>query len=242
MGELEHSLHITPTSHEAGRLEIHESAAAAGCYTFVEESIIVDEYIDPGLLRDIRSSVPRYVPLLARRLYRTPAGADELHTYHVIGMYIPDPREEYEADYVRVDRYPKDFPFDPRKIQTLRTLWAPWPKDSLEFSVAAPPAEVEFGPWVAESMKRLKKLFDGVISLDSETGRTKQITTTRDTLNEILDAEEKRDAELVASAMKEARYRMRHNWRWFKEAADKERLVPEPPDDASRPKTFDLKG
>lgn len=221
-------------------MEIHERAIDVGSYTFVSESFMIADTVDPGLVREIRNAVPRYVPLLCRRLYKTPAGTVERHDYHVIGMYIPDPTASHQTDYVRIDWAPRGFPFDTKKIQAMRTLWAPWPKESFEFTISAPPAEVSFGPWVVESMKALKKAMDGVIAFDTKTGRTKQVTTTKDLLFEILNAEAKRDKELETKAMEEARYRMRHNWRWLKEAADKERLVPEPPDDASEPKTFDM--
>jgi hypothetical protein len=235
--------HVLPTDVKAeASMGIHESASDAGCFTFIGESVVVDDQIDPGLLRDIRNSVPRFVPLITRRRYRTPANTEITVPYHVIGMYIPDPADEFVADYIRIDRYPRNFPFDPRKIQTLRTLWKQWPKETTEYALCAPPAPVEFGPWVADSMKNLKKAMEGVIGFDSETGRTHQITTTRDTLNEILHAESERDKRIEKQAMQEARYRMRHNWRWFKEAADNERFVPEPPDDASKKVILDLKG
>jgi hypothetical protein len=54
---------------------------------------------------------------------------------------------------------------------------------------------------------------------------------TVDKLNEILETEERRDEEIRQKAIDEARYRMRHNWKQFKKAADEERWTPEPPDD-----------
>lgn len=51
-----------------------------------------------------------------------------------------------------------------------------------------------------------------------------------DKLKDILEAGSRQDEKIVEEARKEARYRMRHNWRQMKEAIDAGRWAPEPPD------------
>ena len=217
-------------------MEIATSASQAGAYEFVgEEFFVEDSCPDPVLVRTIQREVdPRYVPLRCKRIYRSPAGTLLTRVYHVIGRYIPEPRDEGSTQYVRLSYVPRNFPFPLDKIQPLRTLWAPWEKDTVEFDSNYPPAEVEYGPWVVESMRALRKAFDGMIALETTPDGSlsaKQRDTTRDTLNEILAAEARRDEEMMSSAREEMRYRIRHNWRHLKNAADEGRWT-EPPSPA----------
>ena len=214
-------------------LDIHETARDAGCFTFVTEVWTVDDS-HPELTRDIRRlAEPRYVPLLCRRIYLSPAGTEVGETYHVVGKYIEHPEEEYHEANVRLAYVPRGFPFPPDKIQPLRTLWAPWPKGSVEYLNNSPPARVEIGPWLLDQMRSLRKLMDGSIRIrDDKSGRTtvEHLDCTPDKLAEILRAGEDLDLKLVEDARKEARYRMRHNWRQMKSAIDAGRWAPEPPD------------
>ena len=221
-------------------MEIHESARAAGCFTYVGEEFYVDDVIDPVIVKEIRVFDPNYVPLLCKRLYVSPLGMIVSKQYHVIGRHIEFPQEGYETENVRLAIVPKGFPFNPDKIQPLRTLCANWPKGSLEWIIAAPPAEVKPGKWLVEQMQAVHKCFDLGPSIGKDKkGRTGR-QTTQDKLNEILHAEEKRDEKVMAEAMADARYRARHNWRHLKRAWDQGRINPEPPD---APKPFvDLKG
>lgn len=239
-------------------MEIAQKAADAGQYAYLGEAIFVDDIIDPGLVRQIREFVPTYVPLITRRRYRTPAGTEIERLYHVIGRYIEHPTEYFLDGAVKLAHVPPGFPFPANMIHPLRTLWAPWkgpnerdpehgsPPDP-EWTRSEPPAYVKPEQWLVEQMRGLQKALEMQVSLATdEEGELHQTTAgqrdfTVDKLNEILTREQKRDDELAAKAMGEARYRMKHNWRQFKAAADKEEWSPEPPDD--RPKPFvDLGG
>jgi hypothetical protein len=219
-------------------LDIANTPAEAGAYEFLGEEFFVDESVpDPSLVRQIREEAdPRYVPLRCKRVYKSPAGTVISRTYHVIGRYIPTPTEEGSEQYIRVSHVPRRFPFPLDRIQALRTLWAPWEKGTVEFTNCSPPAEVDFGPWVVEQMRALRKFFDASLRIDTDKNgemSTTQVDTTRDKLNEILNSESKRDEALMAEAREEARYRVRHNWRQLKQAADEGRWT-EPPA-ATRP-------
>lgn len=219
---------VHPSPVPPAPLTIHEDARSAGCYTFVAEVWSVDES-HPELTRQIRLEAdPHYVPLLCRRIYLSPAGTEVSRTYHVIGKYIPFPTEEYRDAYVRLSSVPRGFPFPANMIQPLRTLWAPWEKGTTEYENNTPPAEVEFGPWVVEQMRALRKLFDLKIRIEGD--KVVQEDTTARKLKEILEAESVRDEKMVEAARREARYRMRHNWKQLKEAADNGRWSPEPPE------------
>lgn len=237
-------------------MEISERGNAAGHYELLGEAFFVDDIIDPSLVREIREFVPEYVPLLTKRRYRTPAGTEVEHVYHIVGRYIEHPTEYFEDAAVRLSHVPRGFPFDPKKIHPLRTLWAPWkgpnekyegsPPDS-EWTRSAPPVYVKPERWLVEQMRALHKALEMKITIATdEAGELHQTSDgqrdyTVDKLKEILEREEKRDEELAAAALDEARYRMKHNWRQFKAAADKEEWSSEPPDD--RPKPFvDLGG
>lgn len=237
-------------------IPIEESAADAGQYAFLGEAIFVDDIIDPGLVRQIREFVPEYVPLLTRRRYRTPAGTEIERIYHIIGRYIEHPTEYFEDGAVKLAHIPTGFKFPPDKIHPLRTLWAPWkgPNERFEGSPAdpewgrsEPPAYVKPEQWLVVQMRALHKALEMQIALATDEGGELHQTSvgqrdfTVDKLKEILNREQKRDDELAAKALDEARYRMKHNWQQFKAAADKEEWSPEPPDD--RPKPFvDLGG
>jgi hypothetical protein len=217
-------------------MEIATSAAQAGAYELVGEEFFVEESCpDPVLVRTIQREVdPRYVPLRCKRIYRSPAGSLITRVYHVIGRYIPEPRNEGSAQYVRLSHVPRNFHFPTNKIQPLRTLWAPWEKDTVEYEANYPPAEVEYGPWVVESMRALRQAFDGAIALETSPDGSlsaKQRETTRDKINEILNAEARRDEEMLRTAREEMRYRIRHNWKHLKNAADEGRWT-EPPSPA----------
>lgn len=218
-------------------LDIHENARDAGCYEFLQEFFFVDENDpDPSLVRQIREEAdPRYVPLRCRRVYRSPANTEIVRTYHVIGKYIPNPQDGYEHSYLELQRVPSNFPFPKDKIQALRTLWAPWPKGTTEYMNSTPPAEVEFGPWVVQQMRALRKAFDAPVAIVEGTdgvSHVKQVATTRDVLFEILNEQQEIDNRMMEAAREEARYRVRHNWPQLKKAADEGRWTPDPPEAA----------
>lgn len=226
------------------QIPIHERAADAGVYQLMDTSFFVDDQIDPAIVKEIRSFEPYYVPLLVKRLYRTPAGTAHYAQWHCIGRYIPDPQDGYEHATVKLEHVPPGFPFDPKKIHELRTLCAPWPSGSTEYRLGVPPAYVKPGRWLVEQMRALNKALDIGVSLETnEEGelQQRQKETMQDKLNEILRAESERDEKIQADAMDEARQAMKENWRFFKEAAEKERWLPEPPDAAPKP-FVDLKG
>jgi len=230
---------VSRVPNSATPMDIHSTPASAGVYEFIGEEWFVDESTpSPVYVRQIRAEAdPRYVPLRCRRIYRTPAGTTISRTYHVIGKYIPPENlTEYGEDkYVRLTHYPHNFPFPVDRIQPLRTLWAPWEKGTVEYQNCVPPEEVEFGPWVVEQMRAIRKAFDGLIKIDTDAvsgeSHVHQASTTRDTLNEILHAESERDEALMTAAREEARYRIRHEWRHLKQAADEGRWT-EPPSTA----------
>jgi hypothetical protein len=218
-------------------LEIHERAVDAGCYEFITELWFIDDRVASHYVRAIREAVPHYVPLKCRRVYRTPTGTDEFVDYHVIGSYIEHPNEGYEDDYLRLQFVPLGFPFPSDKIQALRTLRAEWPKGSLEANQAKPDPPVEFGPWVVEQMRSVRKFFDGAIRIDGDDVRQGDFQA--DKMRAIVNAERKRDKEVQEQTMQEVRYRVRHDWRNLKTAIDNERWAPEPP---AKKLTLDLKG
>ena len=78
-------------------LPIGEKASDVGAYTYLGETIWVDDIIDPVLVKEIRTFVPEYVPLLTKRRYRTPAGTEIERTFHVIGRYIKNPNPGFEV-------------------------------------------------------------------------------------------------------------------------------------------------
>lgn len=217
-------------------IDIAGNAREAGAYEFVTEEFFIEEnQPDPVYVRQIWAEADdRYVPLRCRRVYRSPAGTDVVKTYHVIGKYIPNPTEAGSNQYVRISHAPRRFQFPLDRIQPLRTLWAPWDKDKdpVEFANNTPPAELEFGPWVVEQMRAIRKYFDSTIAIETEAdgeAHTKQVETTRDKLNQILHAEANRDEQMMAAAKEEARYRTRHNWQQFKRAAEEGRWTVPPP-------------
>jgi hypothetical protein len=237
---------VSKADAEPMQMEIAEKANATGSYEFLGEAFFVDDVIDPSIVRRIREFVPEYVPLLVKRQYRTPAGTEIQAVYHVIGRYIEHPTEYYQDSAVKLATVPNGFPFNPRKIHPLRTLWAPWagpnergegsPPDP-EWRISAPPGYVKPEGWLVEQMRALHKALEMKIVVETdEDGEVHQTTDgqrdfTVDKLNDILEAEARRDEEIRKKAIGEARYRMRHNWKQFQEAADKERWTPEPPDD-----------
>lgn len=91
------------------------------------------------------------------------------------------------------------------------------------------PSKVWWKPWTWRSGEWVRE--EGELRQTSEGQRDFTI----DKLNEILDKEEKREADICKKALDEARYRMKHNWAFFKAAADKEEWGPEPLDDRPRP-------
>ncbi len=217
-------------------LDIVENAREAGCYQFVAETWAVDES-HPELTDSIRKEAdPRYVPLLCKRIYLTPAGTEISRTYHVIGKYIEFPTEEYKDENVRLSYVPRNFPFPSDKIQALRTLWAPWDtRDEggkyhhpVEYNNNTPPEVVEIGPWLLEQMKALRKFFDSSVRIDGD--EVRQGDFEADKKLDILEAETRADLARIEAAREEARYRMRHNWRQMKEAVDNGRWSPEPPE------------
>jgi len=224
-----------PNSDKA--LGIHENAADAGCYTFLGETFIVDDEIDPALVQAIRAVDPKYVPLRVRRRYKSPAGSEEMHSYHVIGRYIEEPKDGFEHDYLDLQWVPPGFPFPRDKVQPLRTLWVRWkgpnedyqgsPADP-EFVRAEPPMPVKPDWWLVGQLAAVRKYFDTMISIDTETGDVSTRESMQDKLRLIRDAEDKRDEEVCRQATEEARYRMRHDWQKFKRAADEGRWFPEP--------------
>ena len=231
-------------------MDIAEKASATGSYEYLGESIFVDDIIHPDIVRRIREFVPEYVPLLTKRRYKNPAGQPVEAMYHIIGRYIENPTEYFEDATVKLEHVPHDFPFDPKKIHPLRVLWAPWAgpndkyegsKPDLEWSISAPPGYVKPEGWLIESMRALHHALEMKIALKTnEEGEVHQTSEgqrdfTIDKLNEILDKEEKRDADICKAALDDARYRMKHNWRFFKAAADKEEWGPEPLDDRPQP-------
>lgn len=224
-------------------LEISESAQEAGCYTFVGESFSVDEN-HQSLTDSIRREAdPRYVPLLCKRVYLTPAGTEMNRTYFVVGRYIEFPTEEYKDDAIRLSYVPRGFPFDSTKIHAMRTLWAPWDtRDSegkyhhpVEYSNATPPEVVEIGPWLLSQMNALRKFFDTTIRIEGDDISSADFES--DKLRTILELETEADSRRMAAAREEARYRMRHNWQQMKVALDNGRIASEPP---STPIHFDL--
>lgn len=208
-------------------LEIHESARAAGCYEFVTELWFVDERVAEHYVKEIREAIPRYVPLMCRRIFRNPQGSEERFDYHVTGMYIPYPNEGHEDSYIRLAYVPRGFPFPADKIQPLRTFAAEWEKGSLESNQAKPAIPIPFGPWVVEQLKSTQKFFQGAIQING--GHVSQGDFVKDKLRAILTAESKRDDEMCEKARAEARYRVRHNWKQLKDAIDNERWQSEPP-------------
>jgi hypothetical protein len=215
-------------------LDIHESASAAGQWTFVEERFFIDPVIDPAIVRDIRVFDKCYVPLITKRLYKTPAGTMVMKQYHVVGRYIENPKEGYEDKAVYLASVPPSFKFNKNKIHALRTLWAPWPTPespggaSIEWKVGMPPAEVKVGRWLVEQLAAVNKFFDIGVEIDKDGNQIGTTAHTVEKMRQIMETEENRDARIQREAMTEARYRMKNDWRHFKEAADAERWGPEP--------------
>lgn len=210
-------------------LVVHETAESAGVYRFREEHFYVDDVIDPQIVRDIRVFDPCYVPLLVRRIFRAPNGGRVMKQYHVVGRYIENPTENYKNDYVKLEHIPRGFKFHPRKIHALRTLWAPWPGPdeeggpSREWVLNAPPAEVTPGRWLVDQLAAVHKFFDVGMELsekDGELVQTGTVGSTVDRLATILNAREEAEKKIMANAMAEARYKMRHNWAQMKSAID----------------------
>lgn len=219
-------------------LPVAENARQAGCYQFVGEHWSVDEHHKELTSAIRREADPRYVPLLCKRIYLSPAGTEITRTYHVVGRHIPFPTDEYKDSAIHLSTVPRGFPFPPDQIHPLRTLWAPWDTQDeegrfhhpVEYSNNTPPEEVQIGPWLLEQMCALRKFFDSSILIDGEDVRTGDFQT--DKLAQILEAQTLADAKRMDTAREEARYRMRHNWRQVKDALDNERWAPEPPEAA----------
>lgn len=225
------AVHTSPKSDatDSPVLHIAENARDAGCYTFVTEVWFVDED-HPGLTGAIRREAdPRYVPLLCRRVYLSPAGTEITRTYYCIGRHIPFPTEDYKEAAIHLETVPRHFPFPTDSIHPLRILWAPWdtldedrkPHHPVEFNNNTPPEVIVIGPWLLEQMKALRKFFDTGIRIEED--RVTSLDFEVDKLRQILEVETKADAARVDVAREEARYRMRHNWPQMKDAIDHER-------------------
>ena len=225
----------TPRSPDSLPLDIAENAKDAGCYTFVTEVWTVDEG-HRELTDSIRKLAdPRYVPLLCKRIYRTPADTEISRTYHCIGKYIQFPTDEdVKEQAIKLQSVPRGFPFPEDQIHCLRILWAPWntkdehgrPHHPVEYNNNTPPEEVEIGGWLLDQMLALKKFFDTGIDLD-ENGIP--IGSQSDKLRSILEAETNADNKRMEAAREEARYRMRNNWPQMKRAMDEGRWsAPQP--------------
>jgi len=229
----------------SGPMAVHGSARAAGSYTFVEERFSYDDQIDPQIVRDIQMFDPCYVPLRCRKVYRTPSGTVVTVDYHVIGRYIEHPTEGYRDAYLELEgAVPSRWQGRRKKIQALRVLQGRWPGPddeggpSWEWTVSAPPPVVRPGRWLVDQLAAVQKFFDVGIQLTAKDGQLLQtgtVSSTMDRLNQIVNAGREQDERVQREAMAEARYRMRHNWRQFKDALDHERLAPEQRERESKP-------
>lgn len=195
---------------------IASNAREAGCYTFLGETFIIAtmndvDQPDPEIVRQIRVFDTRYVPLWVRQVYKTPGGSEIVVGYHVIGRYIEFPKEDAPPP-VRLEVVPIDFNFPADKIHALRTLCASWPRDSVEYSICAPPAYVKYGSWVKDQMEALHAFFNTTLGDPSDTSVEK--------LQSIMESMGKSEKIAAEKAMEEARYRMHHNWPQMKKAID----------------------
>lgn len=233
------AVHTTPksdTGHSPSEvsLDIAENAADAGIYSFVAEVFSIDE-AHPELTAEIRRLAdPRYVPLLCRRIYKSPAGTEIQRTYYCVGKWIQFPTDDYKDAAVRLSSVPRGFPFPADQIHCLRTLWAPWdtkdaegrPHHPVEYFNCTPPEVVEIGPWLVEQLCAIRKAFDATITFDGDDAHS--LETTASKLSAILEAETRADNARMERAREEARYRMRTNWKQMKDAIDNERWAPKP--------------
>lgn len=220
----------------SGPMQVHERARSAGCYEFVEEHFFYDDQIDLQIVRDIHVFDPKYVPLLCRKVYLSPAGTEEVVDYHVIGRCIEHPREGYENAAVKIEgRWPMKL--DRSKIHPLKLLAGKWPGPgdeggpSTEWRINKPLPVVRPGRWLIEELESVTKFFNVGVQLSEKDGQLLQtgtVSSTMDRLNQILQSGRERDEKVQREAIAEARYRMRHNWRQMKDAIDNERWGPEP--------------
>lgn len=223
--------------------QIYDNARDAGMYQFVEEVWAIDEH-HTELTEDIRKLAdPKYVPLICKRAYLSPAGTEEVHSYFCIGKYIEFPQEGYEDQAVKLSHVPRGFPFPPDKIHCLRILWAPWDTrdpetgdylNPTEYRNNTPPAVVEVDRWLLEQMCALRKFFDSGVRIESGVaGEGDSVTNLEfetDKIAEILEEQTRADQQRMDAARAEMRYRVRHNWRQFKDAIENNRMAaaPEP--------------
>lgn len=222
-------------------MQIHSNAKSAGCYQLIDKAFFYDDVIDPAIVKEIQTFEKQYVPLLIRKIYRTPANTTVTKQYHVIGRIIHEPKKGYENAYVDISGpVPRWLEPNRKKVQDLRTLQGKWPGPndehpgslpSREWIVSAPPPEVKPGWWLVEQLRAIQKYFDLGVQLVDDKGELKQkgtIDTINDKMQRILKAESERDEKIMAEAMEEARYRMRDNWPQMKRAIDEGRLAPPP--------------
>jgi len=109
-----------------------------------EHSAVFPVGFDPdwSVVRAIRLFDPEYVPLWARKVYRTPTGGLVVFGYHVIGRHIQYPTEDPWATArkpVRLVNKPADYPWSEGAVYEQK-WWATPPKQGTQaYREAWPP-------------------------------------------------------------------------------------------------------
>jgi hypothetical protein len=92
----------------------------------------------PSLVREIRTLFPYFVPLWTIREWRSPAGTDEAFGYHLFGTWSPTREDPNQAEPLRLDSIPSDFPFKGGYVYEARTWSYSLP---MEEGIAGPYAD-----------------------------------------------------------------------------------------------------
>jgi len=99
------------------------------------------------LVSECRKHDPKFVPILCRKVFQTPANTEEEFTHYVICREVPT--SEVKGDWeskppLNLEAWPRDFKFDPKAIYELKSWTMEWPKGSPMIGLGLPDIEKPF--------------------------------------------------------------------------------------------------
>jgi hypothetical protein len=148
-----------PTAADLGRWRLLE----------VEYTAIFSDGLDPdpAVVRAIREFDPAYVPVLVRRVFKSPTGGVDAFGYHVIGRHITHwaPGEEAQQP-VNLASTPVGWPYATGTVYAIRTWSLPWKKGSWQFRNGFPeiflPHDMDLCRWMHAAHRQMFGVADGI--------------------------------------------------------------------------------
>jgi hypothetical protein len=99
------------------------------------------------LVAECRQYDPKFVPVLCRKVFRTPANTEEEFSHYVICREVPtlEVKGDWDAKPpIRLEAWPQNFGFDPKAIYELKSWTIPWPKGSPMIGLGLPDIDKPF--------------------------------------------------------------------------------------------------